>query len=42
MRDNNERIVAVANIMEQYNIFMEDENLIDFSSIQTEAYKLLN
>ena len=27
--------------MEQYDILMEDENLIDFSSIQTEAYKLL-
>ena len=26
---------------QQYNILMEDENLIDFSSIQTEAYKLL-
>ena len=41
MQDSNEQIVAVANIMEQYNILMEDENLIDFSSIQTEAYKLL-
>ena len=27
--------------MKQYNTLMEDENLIDFSSIQTEAYKLL-
>ncbi|MEE1315324.1 MAG: ATP-dependent helicase, partial [Faecalimonas sp.] len=41
MQDSNEQIAAVANIMEQYNILMEDENLIDFSSIQTEAYKLL-
>lgn len=41
MQDSNEQIVAVANIMEQYNILMEDENLIDFSSIQTEAYRLL-
>lgn len=41
MQDSNEQIVAVANIMEQYDILMEDENLIDFSSIQTEAYKLL-
>lgn len=39
--DSDEHIVAVANIMKQYNILMEDENLIDFSSIQTEAYKLL-
>lgn len=42
MSDEDEQIVAVANIMEQYDILMEDENLIDFSSIQTEAYKLLN
>ena len=39
--DADEHIVAVANIMKQYNTLMEDENLIDFSSIQTEAYKLL-
>ena len=42
MSDPDERIVAIANIMEQYDILMEDENLIDFSSIQTETYKLLN
>lgn len=41
IEDDNEQIVAVANIMEQYNILMEEENLIDFSSIQTETYKLL-
>lgn len=40
-QDSNEQIVAVANIIEQYNCLMEEENLIDFSSIQTEAYKLL-
>ncbi len=39
--DADEHIVAVANMMKQYNTLMEDENLIDFSSIQTEAYKLL-
>ena len=39
--DADEHIVAVANIMKQYNTLMKDENLIDFSSIQTEAYKLL-
>lgn len=41
MQDSDSQIVAIANIMEQYDILMEDENLIDFSSIQTEAYKLL-
>ncbi|WP_029232957.1 ATP-dependent helicase [Butyrivibrio sp. VCB2006] len=40
--DGNEEVVAIANIIEQYQIIMEDENLIDFSSIQTETYKLLN
>lgn len=41
MSDADERIVAVANIIEQYALIMEEENLIDFSSIQTETYKLL-
>lgn len=41
MHDSDSQIVAIANIMEQYDILMEYENLIDFSSIQTEAYKLL-
>ena len=41
MQDQDDQVIAIANIMEQYNILMEDENLIDFSSIQTETYKLL-
>lgn len=39
--DNNEEIVAIANIIDLYNEIAEEENLIDFSSIQTEAYFLL-
>lgn len=41
MLDADERIVAVANIIEQYALILEEENLIDFSSIQVETYKLL-
>lgn len=41
MADSNDQIVAIANIMEEYDALMEHENLIDFSSIQTETYKLL-
>lgn len=41
MTDSNDQIVAIANIMEEYDVLMEQENLIDFSSIQTETYKLL-
>lgn len=39
--DNNEEIVAIAYIIDLYNEIAEEENLIDFSSIQTEAYFLL-
>lgn len=38
LEDPNEEVVALANILEQYNRILEEENLIDFSSIQTEAY----
>lgn len=41
MLDSNEEIVAIANILDTYERIMEEENLIDFSSVQTEAYKLL-
>ena len=41
MTDSNDQIVAIANIMEEYDALLEQENLIDFSSIQTETYKLL-
>lgn len=40
--DDDEEIVAIANIIDMYNNILEEENLIDFSSIQTEAYNLLN
>ena len=40
--DEDSSVVAIANILGQYNEIMEEENLIDFSSIQTETYKLLN
>lgn len=39
--DVNKGIVAIANIIDLYNEIAEEENLIDFSSIQTEAYNLL-
>lgn len=41
MLDSNPEIVALAKILELYSTLMEEENLIDFSSIQTEAYNLL-
>lgn len=41
MLDPNPEIVALAKILELYSTLMEEENLIDFSSIQTEAYNLL-
>lgn len=40
-QDKDEQVVAIANIMDTYSYIMEQENLIDFSSIQTETYKLL-
>lgn len=40
-KDDDPEIVAIANIMDEYNRIMEEENLIDFTSIQTEAYRLL-
>ena len=41
MSDEDEHIAAIANIMKLYETILEEENLIDFSSIQTETYKLL-
>lgn len=41
LEDENPVIVAVANIIALYQKIIEEENLIDFSSIQTEAYYLL-
>lgn len=40
-KDSDTQISAIANIMKLYQNIMHDENLIDFSSIQTEAYTLL-
>lgn len=39
--DTDPQILAIANIMNQYQKILENENLIDFTSIQTEAYRLL-
>lgn len=41
LEDENPEIVAIANIIALYQRILEEENLIDFSSIQTEAYYLL-
>ena len=40
-KDKNPEILAIANIMDEYRKILEEENLIDFTSIQTEAYRLL-
>ncbi len=39
--DDDHQILAMANIMAEYKYILEEENLIDFTSIQTEAYRLL-
>lgn len=39
--DSNENIVAIANVMDTYHMIMDQDNLIDFTSIQTETYSLL-
>lgn len=41
LEDETPEIVAIANIITLYQRILEEENLIDFSSIQTEAYYLL-
>ena len=41
LEDDDPEIIAIANIMEEYQAILDEENLIDFSSIQTEAYRLL-
>ncbi len=40
-KDDNPEILAIANILDEYREILEEENLIDFTSIQTEAYRLL-
>lgn len=39
--DKDSEIVAIAHVMEEYEQILHDENLIDFTSIQTDAYRLL-
>ena len=38
LRDSNPATVGMANVLALYQKITEEENLIDFSSIQTEAY----
>ena len=40
-KDSDVQIIGIANILEHYNKIVEEENLIDFSRIQTETYNLL-
>ena len=39
--DDDPEIVGIAHVMEEYEYILHDENLIDFTSIQTDAYRLL-
>ncbi|MBQ3718620.1 MAG: ATP-dependent helicase, partial [Methanomicrobium sp.] len=39
--DENENIVALGKMLELYNAILEEENLIDFPTIQTECFRLL-
>lgn len=41
LTDKDHIVLGIANILKQYRKTVEEENLIDFSSIQTEAYSLL-
>jgi len=41
-QDTDPKIVLIANMVEQYRAIVEEENLIDFSRMQTETYELLN
>lgn len=41
MKDSNPAIAGMANVVALYQKITEEENLIDFSSIQTEAYSLM-
>ncbi len=42
MKDKNHQIVAIGNVLNIYNEILVENNLLDFSSIQTEAYELLS
>lgn len=39
--DGDPEINAIADVLDEYQRILEEENLIDFTSIQTEAYRLL-
>lgn len=39
--DEDPQILAIAHVLKKYEQILADENLIDFTSIQTEAYRLL-
>lgn len=40
--DNNPSIRILGNVLETYKMILEENNLVDFSSIQTEAFRLIN
>lgn len=40
--DNNPSIRILGNVLETYKIVLEENNLVDFASIQTEAFHLMN
>ncbi len=42
MADKNPAISAMGRILEQYQLMLEENNLLDFSNIQTEAFRLIN
>ena len=39
--DDDPEIVGIAHVMEEYEKILHEENLIDFTSIQTDAYRML-
>ncbi len=41
LMDDDPQIIATAHILKEYEKILAEENLIDFTSIQTEAYRLL-
>lgn len=42
LKDSNDRVVGVGHILNSYQYIIQKENLIDFSTVQTETYRLLN
>lgn len=41
LQDKDPQIVAIANVMKEYEAILHEENLLDFTSIQTDAFHLL-